>query len=250
MRYLIANWKMNLPPEGVERYLGNLKKRRLSDVVVAVAPPFPFFLDVHGVRLAAQNCSEHPSGAYTGEVSAQMVHDCGAEMVILGHSERRNLFHETDAMVARKLNHAITVGLAPVLCIGEDLKVRDSGQVSRFLADQIKATSVEALEKVQEIVIAYEPVWAIGTGRNASGQMVADTVGEIRHALDRFWPARLGKTPILYGGSVTPDNVGDLVENGTIEGFLVGGASLDSSKFLAIFAGLDGAGDSGKNSHP
>jgi triosephosphate isomerase (TIM) len=250
MRYLIANWKMNLPPEGVERYLGAVNKRRGSDVVIVVAPPFPFLMDIHGVRLAAQNCSEHPSGAYTGEVSAQMVQDCGAEMVILGHSERRHLFHETDAIIGRKLDHAIKLGLAPVLCIGEDLKVRDSGQVSRFLADQLKATAVDGLAKVQEIVIAYEPVWAIGTGRNASGQMVAETVVEIRHALERFWPARLAKTPILYGGSVTPDNVADLVENGTIDGFLVGGASLDSSKFLAILAALDGAGDSGKNSHP
>jgi len=250
MRYLIANWKMNLPPEGVKRYVDNLTKRTRSDVSVVVAPPFPFLLDTHGVRVAGQNCSEHPSGAFTGEVSAQMLQDCGAEMVILGHSERRNLFHETDALIARKLALAISTGLAPILCIGEDLKVRDAGQVSRWLAEQIKACAVDALETVQEIVIAYEPVWAIGTGRNASGQMVAETLVEIRHALERFWPARLGRTPILYGGSVTPENVGDLVENGTIDGFLVGGASLDSSKFLAILAGLDGTGDSGKNSHP
>jgi triosephosphate isomerase len=250
MRYLIANWKMNLPPEGVKRYLGNVSKKAAGDVSVVIAPPFPFLLDIDGVRLAGQNCSEHPSGAFTGEVSAKMLQDCGAELVILGHSERRNLFHENDALIARKLSLASETGLAPVLCIGEDLKVRDSGQVSRFLADQIKATAVGALEKVQEIVIAYEPVWAIGTGRNASGQMVAETIVEIRHALERFWPARFAKTPILYGGSVTPDNVADLVAHGTIDGFLVGGASLDSSKFLAILAALDGGGESGKNSHP
>lgn len=239
MRYLIANWKMNLPPEGVKRYLGNLGKRTRGDVSVVVAPPFPFLLDTQGVRVAGQNCSEHLAGAYTGEVSAQMLQDCGAEMVILGHSERRHLFHESDGLIARKLSLAIKTGLAPVLCIGEDLKGRDSGQVSRFLADQIRATTVDALEQVQEIVIAYEPVWAIGTGRNASGEMVADTLVEIRHALERFWPARLVKMPILYGGSVTPDNVADLVEKGTIDGFLVGGASLDSSKFLAILAALE-----------
>ena len=239
MRYLIANWKMNLPPEGVERYLGTIATRPGNEVSVVVAPPYPFLMNIHGVRSAGQNCSEHPSGAFTGEVSAQMLQDCGAELVIVGHSERRNLFHENDAVVARKLAVAITVGLAPVLCIGEDLKVRDSGQVARFLADQIKATAVDPLDKVQEIAIAYEPVWAIGTGRNASGQMVADTLVEIRNALERFWPARLAKTPILYGGSVTPDNAGDLVENGTIDGFLVGGASLDSSKYLAILAAMD-----------
>ena len=240
-KYLIANWKMNLPPEGVESWLANITGADPRDVTMMVAPPFPFLrhvVECGAVSVAAQNCNDHSSGAFTGEVSPSMIRECGADAVILGHSERRNLFHETDALIARKLALAIASGLKPVLCIGEDLRVRDSGGVSRFLADQLKTAAIETLNDAPEIVIAYEPVWAIGTGRNASGEMVADTLVEIRNALARFWPSRFTDASILYGGSVTPDNVADLVEHGTIDGFLVGGASLDARKFLAIHAGM------------
>ncbi len=239
-KYLIANWKMNLPPEGVERYLATLSGADPRDVNIVIAPPFPFLRHVvrcgEGLGVAGQNCSDHASGALTGEVSPRMLRECGVDAVILGHSERRHIFHETDALIVRKLTLAVETGLMPILCIGEDLQVRDAGHVARFLADQIKATAVEALANAPEVVVAYEPVWAIGTGRNASGEMVAETLVDIRHALERFWPART--IPILYGGSVTPDNVQDLVANGTIDGFLVGGASLDSRKFLAIHAAM------------
>jgi triosephosphate isomerase len=130
------------------------------------------------VAVGGQNCSDQEAGAFTGEVSPHMLRECGADYVILGHSERRNLFHESDALIARKLSLAVSTGLAPVLCIGEDLRTRDLGQVSRFLADQIKVAAVDELENVDEIVVAYEPIWAIGTGRNASGEMVAETLVE------------------------------------------------------------------------
>jgi triosephosphate isomerase (TIM) len=241
MRYLIANWKMNLPPEGIEGYLAGVSGVDPRDVTIVVAPPFPFLRQVvqcGGVSVAAQNCSDQPSGAYTGEVSPRMIREIGVDHVIIGHSERRTLFHEDDSLISRKLSLAIEAGLTPVLCIGEDLRVRDSGQVARFLAAQIKETAVDELGDAGEVVIAYEPIWAIGTGRNASGEMVAETLVEIRQALERFWPGRQARAPILYGGSVTPDNVRDLASNGTIDGFLVGGASLDSRKFLAIHAGM------------
>jgi triosephosphate isomerase (TIM) len=241
MTYLIANWKMNLPPEGIESYLANISGVDPRDVMMVVAPPFPFLhqvVECGAVSVAAQNCSDQKSGAFTGEVAPSMIRECGADSVILGHSERRNLFHESDALIARKLALAIATGLKPVLCIGEDLRVRDSGEVSRFLADQLKTAAIDTLDDAPEVVIAYEPIWAIGTGRNASGTMVAETLVEIRHALARFWPSRFADAPILYGGSVTPDNVADLVEHGTIDGFLVGGASLDARKFLAIHAGM------------
>jgi triosephosphate isomerase len=242
MRYLIANWKMNLPPEGVGPYLSAVAGGTQDGVTMVIAPPFPFLKDVisHASTLGvgAQNCSDQSSGAFTGEVAPSMIRDCGATYVILGHSERRTLFHEHDATVAKKLALAIETGLTPVLCIGEDLKVRDAGHVARFLAEQIKATAIPHLEQTERIILAYEPIWAIGTGRNASGPMVAETLYDIRHALERFWPERWSKTPILYGGSVTPDNVADLVQRGNVDGFLVGGASLSSEKFLAIGRGL------------
>lgn len=241
-RYLIANWKMNLPPEGVESYLANICAADPRDVTMVVAPPFPFLRHVvqcgSGLSVSAQNCSDQKAGAFTGEVSPGMLRECGVDSVILGHSERRNLFHEADALIARKLSLAIETGLRPVLCIGEDLRVRELNGVARFLADQLKTAAVENLDDADEVIIAYEPIWAIGTGRNASGEMVAETLVEIRSALERFWPSRFANAPILYGGSVTPDNVADLVEHGTIDGFLVGGASLDARKFLAIHAGM------------
>jgi triosephosphate isomerase len=243
-RYLIANWKMNLPPEGMDAWMGTVAGADPRDVTIVFAPPYPFLRDAFAQRrrlgLAAQNCNDHAAGAFTGEVSPAMLRYCGAEYVILGHSERRNVYGEDDALIAKKLSIAIESGLKPVLCIGESLSVRDAGEVAQFLGNQISATAVPELERATEIVIAYEPVWAIGTGRNASGAMVAETLIEIRNALARFWPYSVSRAPILYGGSVTPENVDDLVANGTIDGFLVGGASLDSGKFLAIHRGMRG----------
>jgi len=233
---------MNLPPEGIEQYLATVGGANPRDVEILIAPPFPFLRHVvrcgEGLGVAGQNCSDQQAGAFTGEVSPSMLRECGVEAVILGHSERRTLFHETDSLIARKLALSIRCGLRPILCIGEDLRVRDLGQVATHLANQLKEAAVPELESAEAVIVAYEPVWAIGTGRNASGAMVAETLVDIRNALERFWPARLSGTPILYGGSVTPDNVPDLVSNGTIDGFLVGGASLDSRKLLAIHAGM------------
>ncbi|HJQ40990.1 MAG TPA: triose-phosphate isomerase [Thermoanaerobaculia bacterium] len=239
MRYLVANWKMNLPPEGMDAWMSTVALADPHDVALVFAPPFPFLRDAFAQRrrlgLAAQNCNDHASGAYTGEVAPSMLRYCGAEYVILGHSERRNIYGESDALIAGKLAIAIDSGLKPILCIGESLEVRDGGRVAEFLSEQIRATAVPELARAPEIVIAYEPVWAIGTGRNASGAMVAETMIAIRGALMQHWNRGV---PILYGGSVTPDNVDDLVANGTIDGFLVGGASLDSGKFLAILQGM------------
>ncbi len=243
-RYVIANWKMNLPPEGIGAYLDELGSAPKRDARLIVAPPFVYIPEVvrkgRGIAVAAQNCGDQKSGAFTGEVSAAMLHDVGARFAIVGHSERRNVYKDTDEMIGRRMAMALENGLTPVLCIGEDLRVRDAGGVAEHLSSQIRAVSSDALGLSGEVVVAYEPIWAIGTGRNASGAMVAETVADIRSALQRHWPSSRWDAPILYGGSVTPDNVGDLVANGNIDGFLVGGASLDSRKFLAIYDGLVG----------
>jgi triosephosphate isomerase len=237
-RYLIANWKMNLPPEGVEPYLTALDGASAPPgVEVVIAPPFPFLERVVSPSrsVAAQNCGDQKSGAFTGEVSVSMLSACGVGFVIIGHSERRNIYGEDDAMIARKLSLAIEAGLTPVLCVGEDLACRDAGRAAGFLAEQIKAVAVEQLERQAEVIVAYEPIWAIGTGRNASGAMCAETVGELREAIGRFWPAgHRERTAVLYGGSVTPDTIDDLEANGAVDGYLVGGASLDSGKYLAL----------------
>ncbi len=237
-RYLIANWKMNLPPEGLETYMRVVGTAPVADILMVVAPPFPYIAAAHGLRhghvaVGAQNCADQPSGAFTGEVSPGMLRGLGAIYAVVGHSERRTVYGESDALISRKLALAIATGLTPVLCIGEDLKVREAGHAARFLADQVKAVTSPALESA-DVIVAYEPIWAIGTGRNASGAMCAETTAEIRDAIGRFWPARHAGGSLLYGGSVTPDNVADLVSNGHIDGFLVGGASLDSARFLAI----------------
>jgi triosephosphate isomerase (TIM) len=238
-RYAIANWKMNLPPEGVEKYLGALGEAKGGGAVV-VAPPYPFLKDVYtqapkNVGVAAQNCADHQAGAFTGEVSPSMLRYCGARYVIVGHSERRNVFGENDALIGRKLALAIETGLTPIFCIGEDQNARDRGRQSIVVSDQIKVVEGAVPVTAGEVIVAYEPIWAIGTGRNATGAMVAEMVAEIRAALGRFWPPQFAQqAPVLYGGSVTPENIDDLVGSGNVDGFLVGGASLDSRKFLAI----------------
>lgn len=243
-RYLIANWKMNLPPEGVDRYLEAVVAIAEPAVNVVVAPPFPYLRRAaeRGGMVAAQNCGDQKGGAFTGEVSVSMLTDCGARFVIIGHSERRNVYGEDDPTIARKLGLALEAGLTPILCVGEDLACRDAGNAAAFLAAQIKAVAVSQLEGAAPVIVAYEPIWAIGTGRNASGSMCAETVAEVRAAIGRFWPSSYrDRTPVLYGGSVTPDNIADLEANGLADGYLVGGASLDSGKLLAILRGMGAA---------
>ena len=202
-RYVIANWKMNLPPEGIEPYVAAIDATRGGPTLV-VAPPYTYLQRVASafrgrIATAAQNCADHEKGAFTGEIAPAMIRETGATYVILGHSERRSIYGESDALIARKLSLALSSGLTPILCIGEDLRARDAGRVSIVLADQIRAAAVPEIENASEVILAYEPVWAIGTGRNASGLMVAETIHHIRESLSRFWPARFAAgAPILY----------------------------------------------------
>lgn len=241
--FVIANWKLNLPAQGIESYLETFGAAdRPGGISTIIAPPFPFLeglvrklSDWRSMTVSAQDCSSEVSGAFTGDVSAAMIRETGARFVIIGHSERRTLRGDSGEVVAQKLRRAIEAGLVPVLCIGEDLRTRDSGGTVAFLAQQICDAAVESLENADRVIVAYEPIWAIGTGRHASSAMIAATRDEINLAIRRFWPASVSEhTPVLYGGSVTRENAGEIWREGGIDGFLVGGASLDASSFLAI----------------
>jgi len=233
MRLVVANWKMNKTrPEALafrDRFAP--EAQRIVGVEIAIAPPFPFLTDLEpGGRkwaLSGQDCSAQASGPYTGEVSAAMLASCGCRYVILGHSERRRNFAEGETQLAPKVARAREAGLTPIFCVGETLAEREDG-----LTNEVLRRQTEALERDpagRPLVVAYEPVWAIGTGRNASPEQAEETIGHLRTFLDGRSDLR-----VLYGGSVTSDNAGALARRRGIDGFLVGGASLDFAAFAAI----------------
>lgn len=239
-KLLFANWKMNLPAEGITPFVAAMATGSETTVEVAIAPPFPFIRELGdaiersalSVRVGAQNCSDKPSGAFTGEVSAAMLRSLGVHYVVLGHSERRQFFGDTSAGVGQKVRRAIDDGLAPVLCVGENQETRDAGQTIELLRQQLTEAAGEIDHFPETLTIAYEPVWAIGTGRTATPEMAADAHAEIREIVRQL--ARSCEVRILYGGSVTPENAAALAAQEGIDGFLVGGASLTSEKFAAI----------------
>ena len=246
MPLLAANWKMfktSREAIGYVRELSSLVKT-FDDVDVVVAPPY---LSVAAaaeaarntkVSIAAQNVYFEREGAFTGEVSAAMIADAGAEYVIIGHSERRRLFGDTDEWVNRKTVAAIAAGLTPIVCIGETLSEREGGQTLAVLDRQIKAAfeGVTA-EQIADLVIAYEPVWAIGTGKNATPAEANEAHAHIRGRLRQWFgaPAADG-CHILYGGSVKPDNIAALIALPDVDGALIGGASLDVRSFFEIIS--------------
>jgi triosephosphate isomerase len=214
----------------------------VTDVEMVVAPPFTAIAAVAealrntNVGVAAQNLHWEREGAFTGEISAGMIGEAGAEYVIIGHSERRRLFGETDATVARKLVAAIEAGLTPIVCVGETLEERERNETLAVLDRQIK-DGLDRLpaEQIAELVVAYEPVWAIGTGRNATAAQAGEAHSHIRQRLRQWFgvPAA-DQCHVIYGGSVNPDNIAELVREPDVDGALVGGASLDVRSFVAI----------------
>lgn len=240
---IVANWKMNVPEGGLSEFVAGCASgsviRPGKDVEVWIAPPFPYLSSLRAeisafgfdVEVGAQNCSDQKTGALTGEVSAEMVSDQGAVFVILGHSERRTLFGETNALVARKITAVGTAHLVPLLCIGEDLESHERGATEEVITRQLLECVGPARDTFGSLVIAYEPIWAIGTGRNATPDVVAGANHVIRRVLRDFGEE---SSRVLYGGSVTPENAASLAREGAADGFLVGGASLDPSKFMAI----------------
>ncbi|HEX3325273.1 MAG TPA: triose-phosphate isomerase [Solirubrobacterales bacterium] len=239
--YIAANWKMHKTvaeaAEFVDALLPQIAATQ-SDVVIC--PPFLALSEVversrgSAVRVAAQNMHEEGSGAFTGEVSAPMLLEAGVDAVILGHSERRQLFGESDEALARKVPAALAAGLEPILCVGETEEARDGGQTEAVLERQLQAdlAGVEGAQ-LSRIVVAYEPIWAIGTGRTATPEQAQEAVAFIRDLL-RERGAAADVVRILYGGSVKPANAAELMSQPDIDGALVGGASLDPGDFAAI----------------
>lgn len=239
-----ANWKMYKTVAEAVVYAKELRVlvKDLDEGQVVLAPPFTALHAVaEAVRntpiaVAAQNVHFETEGAFTGEISPRMVREAGAERAIIGHSERRRLFGETDELVARKVRAAIEAELAPILCIGETLEERDSGQTFAVL-DRQMATALDDVtaEAAEDLVVAYEPVWAIGTGRNATPGQAQEAHAHIRRRLrERLGDLFADDCRIMYGGSVKPANAAELAAQPDVDGALVGGASLDVRSFLAI----------------
>jgi triosephosphate isomerase len=242
-----GNWKMNLRFEEAvhltEQLVEALEDNVPEGVSVVLAPPFPYLQVVNdltqhceAISVAAQNCHSAPSGAFTGEVSAPMLSSLGLQAVILGHSERRALFGETNASLATKVDAAFDAELAVIFCVGETLAERKSGQQTAVVQQQL----TEALGHLNaadwdNLVIAYEPVWAIGTGETASPAQAQDMHAHIRQVIRQLVGSAVAEaTPILYGGSVKASNAAELFAQPDVDGGLVGGASLQAEEFVSI----------------
>jgi triosephosphate isomerase len=244
--FIAANWKMFKTVHEsvvfVKEFRGLVKD--ITDVEIVVAPPFTA---VHAVAeasrntpvgVAGQDLHWEREGAFTGEISAGMLKEAGAEYVIIGHSERRRLFNETDAAVNRKVQTALGSQLIPIVCIGETLEERERNETHAILDRQLKA-GLDGLtgSHVASLVIAYEPVWAIGTGRNATSQQAGEAHSHIRGRLRQWFGADAAEhCHVIYGGSVKPDNIHELIMHADVDGALVGGASLDVRGFFDIVA--------------
>ncbi len=237
-----GNWKMHKTVAEARELAAAVVHGTLPHgVEVALCPPFTALAEVSGVladsavRLGAQDLFWEPQGAFTGEISPVMLRDFRCRYVIAGHSERRQHFGESDEVVAKKGKAAFAHGLIPIVCVGERLEERDAGQTDRVVTRQLEiATAGLSVDQIRQLVVAYEPVWAIGTGRAATGQEANRVSGMIRATLARKDPGAAEHSRILYGGSVTPDNAAEFSRLPEVDGALVGGASLDAQKFLAI----------------
>jgi triosephosphate isomerase len=241
-RLLVAgNWKMNASKVMLNELLASILKNTPQQADVVVFPPSPYLiaaadkLQGSTVKVGCQNISPFHSGAYTGEVSANMLVDCGCEAVLVGHSERRTLYAETDANVLVKTEAALVAGLIPFVCVGETLAERESNQTEAVIEKQINAVvNGLSIQQLAKCVFAYEPVWAIGTGKTASPEQAQQVHAFIRGLLAMKDADLALNSHILYGGSVKADNAKELFAQQDIDGGLVGGASLKAEEFLGI----------------
>jgi len=238
---IAGNWKMNTTLGEAIALVNKMRQEldRIDNVDKVICPPFISLAAVgelikgSSVELGAQNIYFEEKGAYTGEVSPLMLADL-CEFVIIGHSERRQYFNETGEIVNKKIRAALKVGLKPILCVGEKLEENEAGRAEEIVSGQVKA-SLDGINYPDGLIIAYEPIWAIGTGRAATGKQANETIGLIRHNIAELYGERdAGDVRILYGGSVAPANAAEFISQPEIDGALVGGASLKAGQFLSI----------------
>jgi triosephosphate isomerase len=245
---IAGNWKMNASHldaiQMVQKLSYRLDPGDYDRVDVVVCPPFTALRSAQTVieadnlriRLGAQNCHWESSGAYTGEIAPEMLQKLSVTYVIAGHSERRQLFGETDEIVNRKVKAILASGMTPILCVGETLEQREAGEAERLVAGQIAASLAGVTpEQVAQLVIAYEPIWAIGTGRTASADDAGTMAGLVRETVaERFNGSTSESVRVLYGGSVNPGTIASMMAKRDIDGALVGGASLDPDTFASV----------------
>jgi len=244
-KFVCGNWKMHKTVAEAVELVRELRQRLNTQIQVGIAPPFTALAPVKAalqgspIQLFAQNCHHEKQGAFTGEVSAPMLKELGCDGVILGHSERRQLFGETDEGVNKKLKAALEAQLHPIVCVGETLAEREASRTWEVVSRQIRgAFNGLAADAVGRCTIAYEPVWAIGTGKTATTGQAQEVHGQIRGLLREIaGPAVADAVRIQYGGSVKPDNAAELLGQPDIDGALVGGASLKADDFARIVAG-------------
>jgi triosephosphate isomerase len=245
-KFIAGNWKMNTDRAGAVALAEAVVKgtSKFPGVDVALCPPFVYLEAVRGaiagssVGLGAQDMFHEPKGAFTGEISAAMLLDCGCKYVILGHSERRDILGESNSEVNHKLVAALKAGLSPIVCVGEHLDEREGGHTAAVIRAQFEGSFANiSAQQMEKIVIAYEPVWAIGTGKVATPEQAEEVHADLRKLIEsRYNAAVASAVRIQYGGSVKPSNAGELMAQPNIDGALVGGASLVADDFIGIVA--------------
>jgi triosephosphate isomerase len=243
-KIVAGNWKMNLNfQEGRDLANDIIRNIGPSDILTILCPPFIHLNHlsvltngISNLEVGAQNCHSERAGAFTGEISAGMIKSTGAGFVIVGHSERREYFQENDALLANKVIAVLENGLRPIFCCGEKLEIREAGTQDALVQEQIEKGLFHLdNEAIKKVVIAYEPVWAIGTGKTASSQQAQEMHHFIRNLISKKYGAEIAEAiPILYGGSCKPDNAAEIFSQPDVDGGLIGGASLKAADFIAI----------------
>ncbi|MDU6031645.1 MAG: triose-phosphate isomerase [Peptoniphilus harei] len=237
-KYICGNWKMNKTSSEALEFAKEINEFEFNKVDVLLAPSFVTLESLRKnlkdeIKVAGQNVSQFDDGAYTGEVSTSMLKDIGVDDVIIGHSERREKFLESDEIINAKVKKALADDLSVILCLGESLEIKEEGKEVEFVREEL-LNSLDGVEKIEKVTIAYEPIWAIGTGKTCSSEDAEKMCREIRNIIDEKYGEISQKTRILYGGSVKPSNAGEILSMENIDGVLVGGASLKASDFIEI----------------